>query len=80
MPNTIFALLLAALVVYAVYGAVRAGTGRPRIGWGVIALAATVQAYNLVTGYSYVVAIVTTVALLVGIWLLRSPARTAADR
>lgn len=77
MLNTIFAVLLGALALYAVYAAVRAGSGRPRMGWGVIALAAAVQVLNLVTTYSLVLAIVTTVGLLLGIWLIRWPAQSA---
>jgi hypothetical protein len=80
MPNTIFALLLGALALYAVYAAVRAGSGRPRAGWAVIALAAVVQVLNLVTAYSFVLAILTTVGLLLGLWLIRSPAQTPAHR
>lgn len=80
MPNTIFALLLGALVVYAVYAAVKAGSGRPRMGWGVIALAAAVQVMNLVTQYSFILAIITTIGLLAGIWLIRSPAQPAVHR
>lgn len=80
MPNTIFAVLLGALALYAVYAAVRAGSGRVRAGWGVIALAAALQVVNLITAYSLVLAIVTTVGLLLGMWLIRSPAQSAAQR
>lgn len=76
MLNTIFAILLGVLVLFSLYSAVR-GTGRPRIGWAVIALAAAVQVLNLVTQYSLVLAIVTTAGLLVGVWLIRSPAPAA---
>jgi hypothetical protein len=79
MPNTIFAVLLGALALYAIYAAVRA-SGRPRIGWGVIALAAAAQVLNLVTDYSFILAILTTAALVVGIWLIRSPAPPAVQR
>jgi hypothetical protein len=80
MPNTIFALLLGALALYAVYAVVRAGSGRPRMGWGVIALAAVLQAVNLVTDYGLVLAIISTVGILVGIWLVRSPTGSAVPR
>lgn len=73
MPNNLFAILLGILALYAVYGAVRAETGRRRTGWLVLAAGAVGQAANLVTGYSLVMAIVTTGAMVVGFWMARSP-------
>lgn len=77
MPNTIFAVLLGVLALYAVFAAVRAAGGRPRMGWLLIAAAAVAQVVNLVSGYSLVLAILTTVGILAGLWMIRSPARPA---
>lgn len=77
MLNTIIAILLGVLALYAAYAAVRA-SGRPRTGWLVLAIAAAVQVLNLVSGYSLLLAILSTIGLLVGFWLIRAPAHPGA--
>lgn len=72
MPNTVFAVLLGAVALYALFAATRAAA-RARIGWLLVVLAALVQAYNLLAGYSLVVAIATTVVLVGGYLMARSP-------
>ena len=78
MPNTLLAVLLAALTLYALLTALRAWRGEPSapraaVGWLIVALSAAVQISNILGSYSTAMSILTTVALAVGYWLGRLP-------
>jgi hypothetical protein len=73
MPNALFAIALALLALYAIYAAVGAGPGRRKTGWLVLAGGAAGQVANLLSAYSMIAAVLTTAAILLGLWLVRSP-------
>lgn len=73
MLNTVFAILLGLLALYAVYAAFRAGSRRRTTGWILLAAAAGAQVVNLVSGYSLLLAIVTTAGILAGLLMIRAP-------
>ncbi|HMQ31026.1 MAG TPA: hypothetical protein PKD53_09870 [Chloroflexaceae bacterium] len=80
MPETIFAALigigtLMALVVAArVWGRGEAGR-QAATGWLIFAAAGAIQVVNLLTGYNVWLAILTTVAMGVGLWMGRGTVR-----
>jgi hypothetical protein len=71
MPNTLFALLLAAAALYALTAAFRSPAPRARLGWGLVVAAGLGQAANLLTGYSVALSVLSTLALVAGFWMAR---------
>lgn len=72
MPNTLFAVILGLLAAYAAYTAISTSEPRARTGWFITALAAGIQVFNLLTGYSTALAIATTLGIAVGFWMTRA--------
>lgn len=69
----IFSVALVVLGIGALVYAARSWShgGRTRaVGWLVLALAAVIQAVNLGLGYSWVLSVATTAALLSGLWMV----------
>jgi hypothetical protein len=79
MPNTLFAVLLGILAVYAAWSAFK-GASRARTGWLVLAAGAGLQTINLLSGYSMPLAVVTTVAILAGMWMVFGQGARPASR
>lgn len=81
MPDTLFAILLGLLALYALFtagGALRrkgAEPNRAAMGWALVAIGAAVQIVFLVRQpYSVAVSIITTILILAGGWLTRTSA------
>lgn len=72
-PNTLYAGLIAVACLVALVLGVRAymaGARRRGTGWVVLAVAGLLQGVNLVSGYSVLLSVLTTVGLGVGVWMV----------
>ncbi len=84
MPNTVFAVMLGIFALYGLIAAGRAFTSgiaigkRIAAGWTLSAMAAIVQVIGLFRTYSVALSIVTTILILVGLWLTRMPEPSTA--
>lgn len=85
MPNTVFAIVLGILAVYALFAAgtalrrKAAPPSRGALGWALVAAVAVVQVIFLLRQpYSVAISVVTTVLILLGVWLGRTAPPAAA--
>lgn len=79
-PQLIFAVLLGLVAVAAIGAAFRAwrqGTASHREagGWGILSLAAVGQAVNLLLGYWWMLSVLTTGGILIGLWSIATGER-----
>lgn len=80
MPETIFAALIGLGTLVALGIAARAWGQGPAVrqgavGWLIFAAAGAIQVVNLLTGYNMWLAILTTLAMAVGLWMGRATVR-----